>query len=301
VAHRYLQRHPQIAPGLSFAVLGFAPAWARPRGSELAVPPGPGFRGGVVAVRTRSPPKRARGCCAAAGNAIDAAAAIQFALNVVEPEFSGIGGGRLHDGGTSRGEGQHLRRRGRERAPASADTTLFTNPDGSNQGFTPASTSGQAVGVPGTLKIVATALQRYGRKRLAEVIQPAIELAENGLPVNFVLADDATSPRTSFYAETAAVFRPAACRFSRARSSGSRISRRRCASSRRRGRTCFTAARSARRSSPRSAPRRTAAARPHDDAGPRRLPYRDPPADRRRVPRLSHRRDVAAVVGRALR
>src|SRR5204862_186944 len=58
------------------------------------------------------------------------------------------------------------------------------------------------------LKIVATALQRYGRKRLAEVIQPAIELAENGFPVNFVRAGDATSSRTSFYAETAAVFRP---------------------------------------------------------------------------------------------
>jgi gamma-glutamyltranspeptidase/glutathione hydrolase len=44
--------------------------------------------------------------------------------------------------------------------------------------------------------------------RLSEVIQPAIELAENGFPVNFVLAGDATSSRTSFYAETAAMFRP---------------------------------------------------------------------------------------------
>src|SRR3989442_272787 len=108
----------------------------------------------------------------------------------------------------AKGQGSTFAVEGREKAPASADHTLFTNPDGTNQGFTPASTSGQAVGVPGTLKIVATALQRYGRKRLAEVIQPAIELAENGFPVNFVLAGDATSSRTSFYAETAAVFRP---------------------------------------------------------------------------------------------
>src|ERR1700694_3757154 len=42
----------------------------------------------------------------------------------------------------------------------------------------------------------------------AEGMQPAIELAENGFPVNFVLARDATDPRTSYYAETAAVFRP---------------------------------------------------------------------------------------------
>src|SRR5436190_724991 len=133
---------------LAFAVPGFAPAWASHEASGLAVPPGPGFRGGVVAV---SHPLAAE---------------------------------------------------------AGADTRLFTNPDGSNQGFTPASTSGQAVGVPGTLKVVATAVQRFGRMRLAEVIQPAIELAEKGFPVNFVLAGDAQSARTSYYAETAAVFRP---------------------------------------------------------------------------------------------
>src|SRR5216684_3721678 len=142
------------------------------------------------------------------GNAIDAAAAIQFALNVVEPEFSGIGGGGFMMVHLAKGQGSTFAVEGRERAPAHADTRLFTNPDGSNQGFTPASTSGQAVGVPGTLKVVATAVQRYGRMQLAEVIQPAIELAENGFPVNFVLAGDATSPRTSYYAETAEVFRP---------------------------------------------------------------------------------------------
>src|SRR5712671_1154379 len=180
---------------LSFAVpgLGFAPAWALHEGSELAVPPGPGFRGGVVAVSHPLAAEAGARMLRSGGNAIDAAAAIQFALNVVEPEFSGIGGGGFMMVHLAKGEGSTFAVEGREKAPASADTTLFTNPDGTNQGFTPASTSGQAVGVPGTLKIVATALQRYGRMRLAEVIQPAIELAENGFPVNFVLADDATS------------------------------------------------------------------------------------------------------------
>src|SRR5438309_517396 len=193
---------------LSFAVLGFAPAWASHEGSGLAVPPGPGFRGGVVAVSHPLAAEAGARMLRSGGNAIDAAAAIQFALNVVEPEFSGIGGGGFMMVHLAKGQGSTFVVEGREKAPASADTTLFTNPDGTNQGFTPASTSGQAVGVPGTLKIVATALRRYGRKHLAEVIQPAIELAENGFPVNFVLAGDATSSRTSFYAETAAVFRP---------------------------------------------------------------------------------------------
>src|SRR2546427_12431914 len=195
---------------LSFAVLGFAPAWASHEGSELAVPPGPGFRGGVVAVSHPLAAEAGARMLRSGGNAIDAAAAIQFALNVVEPEFSGIGGGGFMMVHLAKGKdkGSTFAIEGRERAPASADTTLFTKPDGSNQGFIPASTSGQAVGVPGTLKVVATAVQRYGRMRLAEVIQPAIELAENGFPVNFWLARDAADPRTSYYAETAEVFRP---------------------------------------------------------------------------------------------
>src|SRR6267378_1479682 len=191
-----------------FLAAGFAPAWALHEGSELAVPPGPGVRGGVVAVAHPLAAEAGARMLRRGGNAIDAAAAIQFALNVVEPEFSGIGGGGFMMVHLAKGQGSTFAIEGRERAPASADITLFTNPDGTRQDFNSASTSGQAVGVPGTLKVVATALQRYGRMRLAEVIQPAIELAENGFPVNFVLANDTPLPRTSFYAETAAVFRP---------------------------------------------------------------------------------------------
>src|SRR5437762_602005 len=145
---------------LSFAVPGFAPAWASHEGSGLAVPPGPGFRGGVVAVSHPLAAEAGARMLRSGGNAIDAAAAIQFALNVVEPEFSGIGGGGFMMVHLAKGQGSTFAIEGRERAPASADTRLFTNPDGSNQGFTPASTSGQAVGVPGTLKVVATAVQR---------------------------------------------------------------------------------------------------------------------------------------------
>ena len=199
---------------LSFAVLSFAPlsfvGWAHDQSSSAAgpaVPPGPGFRGGVVAVSHPLAAEAGAKMLREGGNAIDAAAAIQFALNVVEPEFSGIGGGGFLMIHLANGNRTFVVE-GREKAPASADTTLFTNPDGSNQGFTPASTSGQAVGVPGTLMVVATAVQRYGKKRLSEVIQPAIGLAENGFPVNFVLAGSATSSRTNLYEATRQVFRP---------------------------------------------------------------------------------------------
>src|SRR5256884_9572291 len=156
---------------LGFTVLGFAPAWAAHEGWERAVPRGPGFRGGVVAVSHPLAAEAGARMLRSGGNAIGAAAGIQFAVNVVEPEFSGIGGGGFMMVHLAKGQGSTFAVEGREKAPASADTTLFTNPDGTNQGFTPASTSGQAVGVPGTLKIVATALQRHRRERPAEGIQ----------------------------------------------------------------------------------------------------------------------------------
>src|SRR5260221_3140643 len=97
------------------------------------------------------------------GNAIDAAAAIQFALNVVEPEFSGIGGGGFMMGHLAKGQGSTFAVEGREKAPASAHTTLFTKPGRSNQGFTPASTSGPRVGDVGPFEGVGTAPPRYRR------------------------------------------------------------------------------------------------------------------------------------------
>src|SRR3989441_12897813 len=145
---------------LGFTVLGFAPAWASHEASGLAVPPGPGFRGGVVAVSHPLAAEAGARMLRSGGNAIDAAAAIQFALNVVEPEFSGIGGGGVLMGHLAKEHGSTLAIEGRERAPASADTTPFTNPDGSNQGVTTASTTRPAGGVPGTLKVGTTALQR---------------------------------------------------------------------------------------------------------------------------------------------
>ena len=196
---------------LCFAVFTFAPSgWAHDQSSSApgpAVPPGPGFRGGVVAVSHPAAAEAGAKMLREGGNAIDAAAAIQFALNVVEPEFSGIGGGGFLMIHLAHGKRTFVVE-GREKAPASADQTLFTNADGTNQGFTPASTSGQAVGVPGTLMVVATAVQRYGKMKLSETLQPAIKLAEDGFPVNFVLAADATSSRTNLYEATRQVFRP---------------------------------------------------------------------------------------------
>ncbi len=142
------------------------------------------------------------------GNAIDAAAAVQFALNVVEPQSSGIGGGAfmLVHLATS---GETFIVDARERAPAAASADMFA-PDGKPMAFPLASTSGIAVGVPGTLRGIQTALGRWGTKSLAATLQPAIELADGGFRVNRFLAEDIVNDngRTAAYAETARIFRP---------------------------------------------------------------------------------------------
>jgi len=168
---------------------------------------GKAWRKGVVAVSHPLAAEAGARMLEAGGNAIDATAAIQFALNVVEPQFSGIGGGgfmMVHLAKT----GETFAIDGREKAPATADTTLFQTATGGNQAFTPASTSGQAVGVPGTLMAVASALENWGTMSLADTLEPAISLAEDGHPVNFVLANDSGSSRTNIYEPTRSVFRP---------------------------------------------------------------------------------------------
>jgi gamma-glutamyltranspeptidase/glutathione hydrolase len=163
---------------------------------------------GVVAVSHPAAAAAGARLLAQGGNAIDAAAAVQFALNVVEPQSSGIGGGGFMM--------IHLARTGetfivdsRERAPAAARAGMFA-PDGTPMPFPLASTSGLAVGVPGTLRGIDTALRRWGTRRLGDTLAPAIELAEHGFRINRFMAEDIANDdgRTQLQAETAAIFRP---------------------------------------------------------------------------------------------
>ncbi len=163
---------------------------------------------GVVAVSHPAAAAAGARILAQGGNAIDAAAAVQFALNVVEPQSSGIGGGGfmlIHLAKT----GETVIVDSRERAPAAARADMFA-PNGVPMAFPEASTSGLAVGVPGTVRGVDTALQRWGTLSLAATLAPAIELAEHGFRVNRFLAEDIINDggRTQGQPETAATFRP---------------------------------------------------------------------------------------------
>lgn len=198
----------------SLRTIGTPPGIVLPPTTET-VPPAPAwdgqaYKGGVVSVSHPLAAQAGADVLARGGNAIDAAAAIQFMLNVVEPQFSGIGGGGFMM--------VHLARHNRtfaidarERAPAAATPTQFVLTGvPAAQRFTIASTSGLAVGVPGTLAAVDTALKRWGTIRLSEALAPAIDVAENGFAINRFLAANIAGDggRTGFQPETAALYRP---------------------------------------------------------------------------------------------
>jgi gamma-glutamyltranspeptidase / glutathione hydrolase len=119
------------------------------------------------------------------GNAVDAAVATAFALAVVEPAAGNIGGGgfmlvRLADGRSSFIDY-------REVAPEKATRDMYLDAHG--QLIPGASTIGyRSVAVPGTVAGLELALKTYGTMKLADVMAPAIRLAENGFPVSEKLA-----------------------------------------------------------------------------------------------------------------
>ncbi len=144
------------------------------------------------------------------GNAIDAGVAIMFALGVVEPQSSGIGGGGFMTVRTKSGETVMLD--SREMAPAGAKPDMFLGSDGKPLSFSDARLSGKAVGVPGAVKLASFALQKYGSQSMAQVIAPGTKLAEDGFKVTprFVeaISDPSSLPVLKNTAEAAAVFLP---------------------------------------------------------------------------------------------
>ncbi len=111
------------------------------------------------------------------GNAVDAAVAVGYALAVVHPCCGNIGGGgfmTLH-----LADGRNLFLNFREKAPLAATADMYLRPDGSVDHNASLHTY-KAVGVPGTVLGLDTALTRYGTMKRAAVMEPAIRLAKNG-------------------------------------------------------------------------------------------------------------------------
>ena len=127
-----------------------------------------------------------RGVLRAGGSATDAAIAVQLVLNLVEPQSSGIGGGAFLLHWDERRQSL-VALDGRETAPAAAKPDRFLR-DGKALRFAEAVVGGRSVGVPGTVKLLEEAHRRFGRLPWAQVIAPAIRLAEEGFAISPRLA-----------------------------------------------------------------------------------------------------------------
>ncbi|MEQ8818138.1 MAG: gamma-glutamyltransferase [Thalassobaculum sp.] len=141
----------------------------------------------------------------AGGNAVDAAIATAFALAVTLPQAGNLGGGgfmlvRPADGSPP------VALDFRETAPARAFRDLFIGPDG-NVDNRIARYSHRSVGVPGSVAGYADALARWGSWSLDRVIEPAIALARDGIPMSRSLARDVarSSDRLRQWPQTRAV------------------------------------------------------------------------------------------------
>ena len=127
------------------------------------------------------------------GNAIDAGVAAGLALNVLEPQSNGIGGevpiliysARQKRAYAINGQGY---------APKAATIAWFRSREIEiipGDGFLPAT-------VPGAFGSWTTALEQFGRLRLKDVLEPTIELAEEGFPVYPGLRGSLTNLKEKF-------------------------------------------------------------------------------------------------------
>lgn len=131
------------------------------------------------------------------GNAIDASVATAFALAVTHPTAGNIGGGGFLVFMDSSGSTTTIDFR--EKAPLEASSDMFLDeagnlPKGINL-YGRESTNNhiglKSVGVPGTVAGLYLAHEKYGHLPWAELVQPAIDLAENGFELTWSLANAA--------------------------------------------------------------------------------------------------------------
>ncbi|HEX2445706.1 MAG TPA: gamma-glutamyltransferase [Vicinamibacterales bacterium] len=139
------------------------------------------------------------------GNAVDAAVAVGFALAVTYPEAGNIGGGglmliRFPDGRATAIDY-------REMAPGRAHRDMYLDEKG-NPVAERSLIGPLAAGVPGSVAGLALAQKKYGRLTLAEIMAPAIELAEKGFVVSDALSESLSDERKLLqrFPETARIF-----------------------------------------------------------------------------------------------
>jgi gamma-glutamyltranspeptidase/glutathione hydrolase len=186
------------SPGLETALRSIPPAQAIHAGN------------GMVVAQERRAARIGVEILDRGGNAVDAAVAVGFALAVTYPRAGNIGGGGfmvIHLAGSHDDVAIDYR----ETAPGAATPTMFLDAAG-NPDPAKSRDSALAIGVPGTVAGLALAQAKYGSGKfsLAELIAPAIELAEKGFPVEDDTADSlpGAKDRLARWPASASIFLP---------------------------------------------------------------------------------------------
>jgi len=146
-------------------------------------------RHGMVVTRERHATEVGLQVLKSGGNAVDAAVAVGFALAVTHSTAGNIGGGgfmliRLADGRTTFIDF-------RERAPLSASRNMYL--DAAGKATTDSTIGYRASGVPGTVRGLEYASQKYGKKPWSELVRPAADLASEGFPLSYAQAQSLRS------------------------------------------------------------------------------------------------------------
>ena len=146
------------------------------------------------------------------GNAVDAAVAVGFAMAVTYPRAGNLGGGGfmvIHLARNSKSGNRDIAIDYRETAPAAATPTMFLDAQG-NPDPKKSRDSGLSVGVPGTVAGLVLAEEKYGSGRLSlsDLIAPAINLAQSGVPIEDDLADSLpqSQARLARWSSTRSIF-----------------------------------------------------------------------------------------------
>ena len=163
--------------------------------------------GGAVATISEPASRAAIEILDGGGNAVDAAVAAAAALGVTEPFSCGIGGGGFMLIYLAK-ERRVIAIDHRETAPAYVGPALFLQDDSTPMAARDAISHGIAVGVPGTVRGWHEALARYGTKNFAEVLAPAIRIADDGFEIgpNFHRINALNEAKFARFRSTSALF-----------------------------------------------------------------------------------------------
>lgn len=142
-------------------------------------------KNGMVASQEAGATEVGVGILRRGGNAVDAAVAVGFALAVTLPQAGNLAGGGFMMVYLA-AQNKTIAIDYRETAPEAAYKDVYLDRDG-NVDQKRLRFSRQSAGVPGTVAGMTYALKKYGTMTLAEVMAPAIKLAEDGLVMPYWL------------------------------------------------------------------------------------------------------------------